>query len=177
MKAAIGLLFLVFVFVHPAFSQVGMSGERPEDDKSARKSVSGFGAHIFLVEEPKKFLDAWEKSETPHIETISTVKARQQFGAFILFNGCHPSSLGFCDCEVDFNVYKPDGKLFVERKGLELWKQTAPSKRQMQLSVASLFLRMGTQDTAGQYIVKATVRDKHADVEFEIETSFRLVAN
>src|SRR4051812_6863953 len=176
MKATVALLFLSVVFAQPAFGQTEKIVERG-DATSARKSVKGFGAHLFLVEKPKEFLDLWEKSWTPHIDTLSAVKAKQQFGAFILFTGCRPDNRGLCDCEVDFDVYKPDGKLFVERKGRELWKQTAPSKRQMQLSVASLFLRMGTQDTAGQYIVKATVRDKHADVEFEIETSFRLVAN
>lgn len=176
MRIVVGLLSLFFILAQPASGQGGVNGERAENS-SARKTVNGFGAHLFLVEKPKEFLEIWEKSETPHIETISTVKARQQFGAFILFTGCRPGRFGSCDCEVDFDVYKPDGKLFVERKGLELWKQPAPSSRIMQLGVASLFLRMGTKDIPGQYIVKATVRDKQADVEFEIGTSFRLVAN
>jgi hypothetical protein len=176
MKAAVALLFLAIVFAWPAFGQTERIVERG-DNTSARKSVKGFGAHLFLVEKPKEFLDLWEKSWTPHIDTISDVKARQQFGAFILFTGCRPDSSGRCDCEVDFDVYKPDGKLFVERKGQELWKQPVPSSREMQLGVASLFLRMGTHDIAGQYMVKATVRDKNANVDFEVETSFRLAPN
>jgi hypothetical protein len=175
MKVALALLFLFVVFAQPSFGQSVVSGERA-DESSARRSVNGFGAHLFLVEKPKEFIETWEKTETPRIETISVVKPRQQFGAFILFTGCLPDNHGQCDCEVDFDVYQPDGHLFIERKGLELWKQTVPPVKSFQLSVANLFLRMGIRNPAGQYIVKAKVHDKHADVEFEVRTSFRLEA-
>jgi len=176
MRVASALLFLLFIFAPPSFGQTVTSSGRVEDP-AARKSVNGFGAHLFLVEQPKEFIEMWEKSETPRIETITMVKPKQQFGAFLLFAGCLPDHKGLCDCEVDFNVYQPDGKLFVERKGLELWKQPVPPLKSFQLSVANLFLRMGNRDPLGQYIVKARVHDKHADVEFEVQTSFRLAAN
>src|ERR1700754_1963116 len=126
MKAVVTVLLLSIIFAHPVFGQTERAMEQGENT-SARKSVNGFGAHLFLVEKPKEFLELWEKSWTPHIDTISAIKAKQQFGAFILFTGCRPDSRGRCDCEVDFDVYKPDGKLFVERKGQELWKQPVPS--------------------------------------------------
>lgn len=176
MKAALALLFLFVVFAQLSFAQSIASPERV-DEASARRSVNGFGVHLFLVEKPKEFIEMWEKSETPRIETISVVKPKQQFGAFLLFAGCLPDNHGQCDCEVDFDVYQPDGHLFIERKGLELWKQTVPPVKSFQLSVANLFLRMGTHNPPGQYIVKATVHDKHADVQFEVRTSFRLAAS
>lgn len=176
MKATGALLFLIFIFASPSFGQAVTNSGRVEDT-AARRSINGFGAHLFLVEKPKEFIEMWEKSETPRIATISVVKPRQQFGAFILFAGCLPDHQGLCDCEVDFDVYQPDGKLFIERKGLELWKQPVPPVKSFQLSVANLFLRMGAHDPLGQYIVKAKVHDKHSDVEFEVQTSFRLATN
>ncbi len=166
------LLFLIAV-AQPSFGQAGINDVR-EDDKEARNFAQGFGARLILVERPKEFVDLWEKPETPRIETIAAIKTKQPFGAFVLFTGCRPGKSGSCDCEVDFNVYRPDGTLYAKREGLELWKQPAPPSQHIQMSVASLFLRMGVRDPAGRYIVKATVRDKNAEVEFEIRTSFRL---
>jgi hypothetical protein len=177
MKVYVALLLFMLVAARPSFGQAGGNSVESMGDKAARKSVRGFGAHLFLVEKPKEFVEKWQKPETLNIQTVSSVKPKQLFGAFILFAGCRTNAFGICDCEVDFDVYRPDGKLYAERKGLELWKQHAPSQQDMQLSVANLFLSMGAHDPAGKYIVKATVRDKRANVEFELETFFRLEEN
>lgn len=172
-KLFASLLVLVMTVSLPAFGQTGINDVR-EDDREARNFAQGFGARLILVDKPKEFVDMWQKPEMPSIQTISALKAKQPFGAFVLFTGCRPGKIGLCDCEVDFNVYKPDGSLYARREGLELWKQAAPSSQVIQLSVANLFLRMGVRDPIGRYIVKATVRDKNAEVEFEIKTTFRL---
>ncbi|OLE55301.1 MAG: hypothetical protein AUG51_03835 [Acidobacteria bacterium 13_1_20CM_3_53_8] len=176
MRVFVALLSLILIAAQPSFGQWQRNGERTEDE-AARKSVKGFGAHLILVERPREFVDMWQRPETPNIETISSVKPNQPFGAFILFAGCKPNSAGVCDCEVDFDVYKPDGSLYAERKGLELWKQHAPPPQNLQLSVANLVLRMSAHDPVGKYKVKATIRDNNADVKFDVETTFTLEAD
>jgi len=139
-----------------------------------QKSVKGFGGHLIVVEKPQEFVQEWLKPETPNITPASLVKRDEPLGAFVLFAGCKRNSSDQCNSEVDYTVYKPDGNVYVERRGLELWKGQAPPAPNIQLSKAILFLKIGKDDPPGDYRVKAKVHDLNADIAFELETKFRL---
>jgi hypothetical protein len=136
--------------------------------------VSGFGAHLLIVEDPRAFIEEWQKPETPKINPASKVKRGVLLGALVVFAACKPDPQGLCNSEVDYTVYKPDGTIYAERKQQSLWKEAAPPTGIIQLSRAILAMRMEPNDPDGDYKVKAKVTDLNAQISFELETKFRL---
>ncbi len=149
-------------------------GEERVADTADRKSVNDFAVHLLVVENPRGFIEEWQKPETPTIKTITEVKRDVLIGAFVLFAGCKPNDQGVCNSEVDYIVYKPDGSVYAERKEQPLWKDPPPPGRNIQLSRAILGIRMEKKDPAGEYKVKAKVNDLNANVTVELETNFKL---
>jgi len=149
-------------------------GDERAPDTADRKSVNGFGAHLLIVENPRAFIEKWQKPETPKIDPVSEVKRGVLLGAFVLFAGCKPDAQGLCNSEVDYTVYKPDGTIYAERKEQPLWKEAPPPGTNIQLSNAILVIRMEKEDPVGDYKVKARVADLNANISFELETKFRL---
>ncbi len=169
------LLLLVLVCASTAFGQWRKNGEVDKGD-DAHKAVNGFGAHLLIVEKPKEFIEEWQKPEMPNINTASVVSREEPLGIFVLFAGCKPDANGNCNSEVDYTVYKPDGSVYVERKGLELWKAQAPPEPNIQLSNAILIFGLNKDDPAGEYKIKANVHDLNADISFDIKTQIHLPA-
>ena len=83
-------------------------GEERVEDAPDRKSVTGFGGHLIVVENPCEFIEEWLKPETPKINNATDVKRGDLYGAFVLFAGCKPDAKGVCNSEVDYVIYKPD---------------------------------------------------------------------
>ena len=173
MKILTALMTLLLVGGTVATAQ-WKKGDEPAPDTPDRKSVNGFGANLLVVENPRGFIEEWQKPETPNIHPASKVKRGVILGAFVLFVGCKPDTQGRCNAEVDYTIYKPDGTLYAERKEQPLWKETAPPGRNIQLSKAILAIRMEPNDPDGEYKVKAKVSDLNANISFELETKFRL---
>lgn len=173
MKIALALMTLVLLGGAPATAQ-WKNGDNPTPDTPDRKSVNGFGAHLLIVENPRAFIEEWQKPETPKINPVSEVKRGVVIGAFVLFAACKPDPQGLCNSEVDYTVYKPDGSIYAERKDQPLWKEAAPPGTNIQLSNAILGIRMQQNDPVGDYKVKARVTDLNAKISFELETKFRL---
>jgi len=166
-------LLLVLLGATVATAQWKKGDERIPDTPD-RKSVSGFGAHLLIVEDPRAFIEEWQKPETPKINPASKVKRGVLLGALVLFAACKPDPQGLCNSEVDYTVYKPDGTIYAERKQQSLWKEAAPPTGIIQLSRAILAMRMEANDPEGDYKVKAKVTDLNAQISFELETKFRL---
>jgi hypothetical protein len=173
MKNIATALFLILIIVSPTPSQWKQNG-KPANDSPDRKDVKGFGGHLIVVKDPQGFIKEWLKPETPHIDQASVVKRGEILGAFVLFAGCKPDAQGVCNAEVDYEIYKPDGRLRDERKAQPLWKDTAPPAPNIQLSKAILTFRLESDDPAGEYKVKAKVHDLNADISFDLETKFSL---
>lgn len=166
-------IFLLLLTFTTATGQWRKNAERA-DDAADRKAVGGFGGHLLVVEDPHGFIREWLKPEPPRIKTVSKITPGESLGVLVLFAGCKPDAQGVCQTEVDYAVYKPDGSPYAARKGQTLWKETAPPPPVIQLGRAILALRMRKGDPAGEYKVKATVRDLNADITFELETKFSL---
>ena len=174
MKNSLILLSLLLVLCPScSYSQWKENGERIEDTAS-RKAVNGFGANLVLADRPKEFMQEWSRPEKPELWSTSIAKRGIPIAAFIFFAGCLPDSQGICNTEVDFQVFKPDGSLWAERKGLELWKKVAPPAANTQLSTANIIIRIQPNDPAGEYKVKASVRDVNRDVNFGLEGKFKV---
>lgn len=142
------------------------------EDAPDRKAVNGFGATLLVVKEPDEFVKEWMKPEKPNFNTVKTVKPGEEIGIVVLFAGCRPDSSGVCNTEVDYTLYRPDGKEIFNQKGLEIWKETAPPKPNTHLGKAVVKIEVEKSNLSGEYKVKAKVYDKNADVSFELETQF-----
>jgi len=173
MKIVTALITLILLGGTVATAQ-WKKGDAPVPDTPDRKSVNGFGAHLLIVENPRAFIEEWQKPETPQVNPVSEVKRGVLLGAFVIFAGCKPDPEGRCNSEVDYTVYKPDGTIYAERKEQPLWKEMAPPGTNLQLSNAILGIRMEENDPVGVYKVKAKVVDLNAKISFELETKFRL---
>ena len=173
MRYISAILLLLFVAGSPTSGQWKKGGERAGDAPD-RKAVGGFGGHLIVVENPRGFVREWLKPETPQIKSATDVRRGESVGAFVLFAGCKQDARGVCNSEVDYTIYKPDGSVYVERKGQPLWKEQAPPAPNIQLGRAILAFSMRKGDPAGEYKVKAKVSDLNADISFELETKFRL---
>ena len=177
-------LFLLCTSCRSQQKQNAEKAERPEraekaeraEDSTSRKAVGGFGAHLILADRPQAFVQEWRNppSGKPQLWFATEAKRGEPLAAFIIFAGCLPDSGGICNAEVDFRIYKPDGSLYAERAGLELWKKAAPPATNTQLSTANMVIRLQPNDPAGEYKVKASLRDLNRDVSFEIEEKFKV---
>ncbi len=180
MKFISALLFLL-VLTLSACSQTSKNknGGRKVDgekviDAPDHKAVDGFGGLLFVIRNPKDFVKEWLKPEQPNFDSAKTVKSNEPLGIIVLFASCKPNSDGICNTEVDYTAYKPDGSVYFERKGLELWKEKAPPKPNTQLGRAIINFQIQPTSPNGEYKVKAKVYDKNADISFELETQFIL---
>jgi hypothetical protein len=165
--------FFILIIVAPAFSQ-WKQNDKSATDAPDHKAVNGFGGHLIVVENPRGFIQEWLKPQTPKIKSAKDVKRGEVIGVLVLFAGCKTDSQGGCNSEVDYIIYRPDGRIFTEQKGQPLWKEQAPPAPNIQLGKAILAFRLGNNDPAGEYKVKAKVFDLNAIVSFELETKFRL---
>ena len=149
-------------------------GDERVADTADRKSVNDFGVQLLVVEDPRAFMEEWNKPQTPNIKPITEVKKGVLIGAFVLFAGCKADAQGACNSEVDYTVYKPDGSVYAERKEQPLWKEPPPPGQNIQLSRAILGMRLESKDPTGEYKVKAKVTDLVANVTIELETKIKL---
>ncbi|MDT4966871.1 MAG: hypothetical protein QOJ64_1608 [Acidobacteriota bacterium] len=173
MKFISATLFFLLVAASPAFSQWRQNDKRAGNAPD-RKEVSGFGGHLIVVENPRDFIQEWLRPETPKIKSATVVKRGESIGAFVLFAGCKTDTQGMCNSEVDYTIYRSDGRIFAERKRQPLWKEQSPPAPIIQLGRAILAFQLGKDDSSGEYKVKAKVSDLNANISFELETKFRL---
>lgn len=169
----VATLLLIALCAVPSSGQWQKDGG-PAADAADRKAVNGFGAHLLVVHDPQKFIEDWQKPDTPRIDNLAAVKRGEMMAAIILFAGCKPDARGVCNAEVDYRIYKPDGKTYGEQKGQPVWKEPPPPAPNIQLARALLGFRIEQRDPSGEYSVRAKVRDLNAGVSFELETKFRV---
>ena len=162
----------ILLLTTPAFSQWRQGNDRAADTPD-RKSVNGFGGNLIVVEDPNKFVQDWQKPETPQITLAKEVKRGVTVGVMVLFVGCKADARGACNADVDYLIYQPDGSLYTEQKGQPLWKETAPPPPIIQLGRAILGVRLAATDPVGEYRIKAKLTDHNANISFELETKFK----
>ena len=109
---------------------------RPVGNAPDRKAVNGFGAQLVVVKDPRGFIEMWHKPEKPEFESARIVGYNDAIGVIILFAGCTPNNTGDCNADVDYRIYKPDGKLLIERMKQRLWKDKPPPQANTQLGSA-----------------------------------------
>jgi hypothetical protein len=72
-------------------------------------------------------------------------------------------------------VIRPDGKEYGGQPDAAAWPNLpAPGDGILQLSQASLRIRIEPKDPTGRYLVKAQVRDRNRGVTVEVEQPFHV---
>jgi hypothetical protein len=147
---------------------------KPTANKEWMKSNQGFGAQLLFVENPKKFVEDWNKpAEGVKVPVTDKAPRGKECGAFIIFIGCGEDEHGMADVVADMTLITPDGKTGAEQKGMEVWqKKPAPKEKQLQRSAGVLMIKIDADDPAGDYEIRAKVHDRVKGVVLELKRKF-----
>ena len=150
------------------------SNTQPVSDTADRKAKNGFGGALIVVDDPRSFMEMWSKPDFPDFDTVKIAKRNSTIGAFIMFAGCKPGKDGKCDTVVDYSLIGPKGNTLGESLDQVIWNDIPPPVENTHVSKACLTITFTDNNLAGEYKVKAVVKDRNADVTFELENSFQL---
>jgi hypothetical protein len=176
MKLVGTTLFLILIAASPAFSLSGRNDKTVADETNYKK-VNGFSGYLTLDDYPHEKVQRWlDPVGIATLSAMPTMKRGKTMGAFVELRGCKQNARGMCKTRVNYTIYKPDGSIFATRAVRQreiLWKKKTP-RRSYPLGLARMHFRLGRDDPAGEYKVKAKVSDLNADISFEIELNFSL---
>ena len=144
----------------------------PDTDWS--KASNGFGAQLIVVDDPKGFIELWNKPEFPNITTASVIHRKQQFGIFILFVGSRTGKDNMCNAVVLFKVEDPKGKVIVEKSNQTVWNGEELDPRTIYMGKAVLGLAFSNAEIDGPYTIRALVQDKNAPAAIDLKTTIEL---
>jgi hypothetical protein len=153
------------------------SQQKPEPPETWRASSGNFGAMMVFTDDPEKFMEEWSKppESVPQISSVESARRGDTVVAFLFFSGCKARK-GNCDSDVDFKLLRPDGSVYAEHSGVELWKgKPPPPGGSVQLSVANLGFRVEPQDPLGNYKLKAVVHDRNAKLDLSLERQIEVL--
>ena len=177
MKIVSTTLFLILIAAAPAFSLWEQDDIQPYIEPNFKR-VNGFSGYLTLDDEPREYVRRWlDPVEIATVSAMPTMKRGKTMGAFVELTVCQRNARRVCNVRVDYTIYKPDGSIFATRAILQkeiLWKKQGP-RRSYPLGLARMHFRLGRDDPAGKYQVKAKVSDLNAGISFEIELDFYLV--
>lgn len=172
MKRVVTVIFFLTALLGVPLQAQWRSDDRQVPDEPWRRSKADFGAMVLLTNDVDAFYAEWLKPETPTIRITDVAYREKPITAVVLFTGCRAVD-GRCDIRVDFTVLKPDGSEYGAQKDIPAWKDKPAAPRGVvQVSEASLGIRIERNDPAGKYLVKATVRDIKAGTNIDVEQPF-----
>jgi hypothetical protein len=166
-------LVLLPVFAHAQWRENG----KPVPDNEWRKSIGDFGAQLEFTAKPDELFAAWEKPgdyvQVPGF--TDSVHRNETIVGVVFFTGCKPDADGNCNATVDYLILRPDGTVYADLKGGELWKnKRAPSGHEVQLAAQPLGIRIESADPFGSYTVTATIRDINAGLNLKLVRTIRV---
>lgn len=148
----------------------------PIADDAARKSSGDFGAQLFLTQDPQGFWEQWDRppdpKNPPRIVTADSGCRGDVVMGVVLFSGCKADEEGECRSLVDFKVLRPDGSVYADLPGGELWNRPAMPTGYLQASVGNVAFRVEPDDPFGTYTIQATARDSVAGLALKLEAPF-----
>lgn len=181
---AAAALALAALAAAPAQAQEGKTGWNKTDTAGNpvasapnQASQDGFGVFQIATTDPQKLLDAWAQP-TPGVEigTQSSATRNQVIAVFLLFHGCKADADGRCILTARFDVFDPDGKPYAEQKEAPMFSAAPPpGAGAVQLSNASLGLRIEDGEKLGAYRVVAHTTDNVAKITLTTEQVLTIV--
>ena len=175
-RRIVTLMTLVVIPIGVVFSQWRENG-RVVPNTPWSKSENGFGATLVFTDKPDELLAALEKpSPGVHLSETSTAVRGMPIVGVIYFTGCVANAAGNCELVARFTTKTPEGKLWGDPIGAELWVNLPPpGKDQLQLSKGNLGLVIDPGDSLGVYKVKAEILDRVSKNRMVLERDFTAV--
>lgn len=165
------LIILILFCINSADAQWNEGDQRsPVPDTEWQKSNGDFGAILLITNKPNEFFENWEKPPSPdykpQMATVSEARRGDVVMAIVLFSGCAPNKEGNCSSQVGFKVINPDGSIYADHAGGELWSnKPAIPVGNLQVSVSNLGFEIEPHDQLGEYLIQASVKDLAANKE------------
>jgi len=165
-------------FADIAHSQWRKNGDLVEDS-SWQKNVGDFGTMLMVTNDAEGLFAAWNKPAPldydPMIFSVSAVRRGDVVMAFVVFSGCAEDQDGYCDSNVEYTAYFPDGTIYGRHTG-PLWVgYPDPGKDSVELSEGNLGLRIESDDPFGTYKITADIVDNISGAEFSLSTEVTVV--
>ncbi len=157
----------------PAAAQDNRSSEgRPgEGEAGALHAIQ------FASADPKAVLAAWSESERPAtLQGDGRMLRGEPMFTFVVFRGCRTDARGNCNLTADFEVDDPQGRPYVQQKGVRTWvdRPPAPEPASM-LGIGYMGLVVEKKDATGPYRVRMTLTDQIAGVSLHTEQVLTVV--
>lgn len=165
MKILKVLSLLGLTFALSANAQISVEENKEVSKEDSWMARSGdFGAALLVTDDHEGFFEAWNEPASdgyaPRISAVSQANRGDVVVALVLFTGCEADGQGNCNSEIDFKVVNPDGTVYANMEGAELWKlKPAPVNGVMQLGVTYLGFEIEPDDQLGEYRIEAVVMD------------------
>lgn len=173
------LLLLTLLATLPALAQA-------TDEEESAPSWEGydgeFSAMLAVTAYAEEFYEQWNKPASPdyrpHLKTASRVHRGDTVTALVFFMRCAVNEVGNCRVEGDFRILKPDGSVYADEKGLDVWRDLPyPDEGFVQLSHTNLGLLVEPDDPLGTYRFEVVVRDLLAEREIRLYQDLDVVAD
>jgi hypothetical protein len=138
----------------------------------ARASDGAFGAMLVLTDDWDGFLKRWAQPTAGfEMSSVGTIRKGQPLASAVIFTGCKAGDNGNCSVSGDFLVIDPNGKVYADQHGANIWSLAPPDPR-LQLSVESLGVSLDPPDPLGTYTMTATITDLIAKKTLKLRTTF-----
>ncbi len=145
--------------------------------KPSAKGTATLEIHLVVTAKGRELFNSWNrpKGKPFQVEPVKVAERGPFLSAVVLFEGCKPDMSGNCDVDLDIVAYDPNGNVYGEMKGVELWKgKPAPDSGYTQLGMDYMGIVIEPRDPPGTYRVTAVARDRNARSEANSSASFEV---
>jgi hypothetical protein len=143
----------------------------PVSDTESRRSKGAFCVRLLVIDDPE-FFKKWEKpSEVFIFDGVKSIRQGSFFLSIVAFANPAVDSAGNAHLVGDFSLFKPDGSLYGEMKGVSAWEGPPPTKNKLELTTKYLMGKLEPEDPLGTYQVEATIYDQVSGDSLRLRTS------
>jgi hypothetical protein len=177
LPVAVVVLVAALLAVAAARAQDKPSASLPSHIDTSQGASGRFRAKLLLIDNEAAFNRDWATGRLQEIKSVHRIVRDKRLTALIVFDGCTPDRKDKCNARVDYKVLRPDGSVYAQVLGNELWsnrKPPAPGRLQVGVSVARI--RIENKDPLGRYTVRARVWDLNSNDKLVLQTHFTAYA-
>ena len=146
-------------------------------DNEWRKMSGDFGGMLVVTDKADEFVHEWTHTSEAHIPLVTPASHVRRGGtvtALLFVTGCGARG-DTSDVIVDSTVLRPDGSVYGDVPGGEVYAGPAPRKGLVLLSRAHLEIRIESTDPCGTYAVIAVVRDRVTGRAIRLKQRFDVI--
>jgi hypothetical protein len=149
----------------------------PVPDTPYRKAAEGFGASLLLTNKEENVFKRWDlPSVVFEVPTTETIERGMAITPLIFFSCCKQDAKGNCNVVANYKIWQPDGKLYGELPGTEVWvNKPGPPDKILGLTSQYIKIIIEPKDQLGKYTVDAEVIDLNKKVKLLLRSTFSVV--